>query len=441
MMFQRTISFGFLFVFLGSSFANTTIDLISSVEATLFNNPQINKAREDFNAFKEMETQSFASMLPNISISVSRSTVKQERSDGPNINLNQNYITESDVLTLRQPVYRPKLLKDYKKAQKQVIAEQLLLKEKEDALKIKVAEVYIRILKAYEEEKLFKKKLSLLTEQKRAILKSIDAGRGTITELAEVNAANDKAFADLIRVQQRIKTELNELRFYTGKKFDGIKKLDKNLNLVSNFKIENLEYWENKAVNNNYEIRNRREKIVVAKMNLASEKFGRYPSVDFNIQVSRGSSESTFFIDSETKSSSIGLTFFLPIYQGGFITSKIRQSSSLLNSEIEGLRGSEEDMRKTVQRTFYGMKENIKLSNVLSSAVDSALVELESNKKSASVGFRRQLDVLVSQQKLLRVERELIEANLNIILYWLNLNRLSSSVDIEVLKTANRYLN
>lgn len=440
-MFQRTISFGFLFVFLGSSFANTTIDLISSVEATLFNNPQINKAREDFNAFKEMETQSFASMLPNISISVSRSTVKQERSDGPNINLNQNYITESDVLTLRQPVYRPKLLKDYKKAQKQVIAEQLLLKEKEDALKIKVAEVYIRILKAYEEEKLFKKKLSLLTEQKRAILKSIDAGRGTITELAEVNAANDKAFADLIRVQQRIKTELNELRFYTGKKFDGIKKLDKNLNLVSNFKIENLEYWENKAVNNNYEIRNRREKIVVAKMNLASEKFGRYPSVDFNIQVSRGSSESTFFIDSETKSSSIGLTFFLPIYQGGFITSKIRQSSSLLNSEIEGLRGSEEDMRKTVQRTFYGMKENIKLSNVLSSAVDSALVELESNKKSASVGFRRQLDVLVSQQKLLRVERELIEANLNIILYWLNLNRLSSSVDIEVLKTANRYLN
>lgn len=441
MMFQRTISFGFLFVFLGSSFANTTIDLISSVEATLFNNPQINKAREDFNAFKEMETQSFASMLPNISISVSRSTVKQERSDGPNINLNQNYITESDVLTLRQPVYRPKLLKDYKKAQKQVIAEQLLLKEKEDALKIKVAEVYIRILKAYEEEKLFKKKLSLLTEQKRAILKSIDAGRGTITELAEVNAANDKAFADLIRVQQRIKTELNELRFYTGKKFDGIKKLDKNLNLVSNFKTENLEYWENKAVNNNYEIRNRREKIVVAKMNLASEKFGRYPSVDFNIQVSRGSSESTFFIDSETKSSSIGLTFFLPIYQGGFITSKIRQSSSLLNSEIEGLRGSEEDMRKTVQRTFYGMKENIKLSNVLSSAVDSALVELESNKKSASVGFRRQLDVLVSQQKLLRVERELIEANLNIILYWLNLNRLSSSVDIEVLKTANRYLN
>lgn len=440
-MFQRTISFGFLFVFLGSSFANTTIDLISSVEATLFNNPQINKAREDFNAFKEMETQSFASMLPNISISVSRSTVKQERSDGPNINLNQNYITESDVLTLRQPVYRPKLLKDYKKAQKQVIAEQLLLKEKEDALKIKVAEVYIRILKAYEEEKLFKKKLSLLTEQKRAILKSIDAGRGTITELAEVNAANDKAFADLIRVQQRIKTELNELRFYTGKKFDGIKKLDKNLNLVSNFKTENLEYWENKAVNNNYEIRNRREKIVVAKMNLASEKFGRYPSVDFNIQVSRGSSESTFFIDSETKSSSIGLTFFLPIYQGGFITSKIRQSSSLLNSEIEGLRGSEEDMRKTVQRTFYGMKENIKLSNVLSSAVDSALVELESNKKSASVGFRRQLDVLVSQQKLLRVERELIEANLNIILYWLNLNRLSSSVDIEVLKTANRYLN
>ena len=217
--------------------------------------------------------------------------------------------------------------------------------------------------------------------------------------------------------------------------------MNKNFNPKGFFQTKDLLYWEEKSVSNNYEIRNRREKISAAELGLASEKLARYPSVDFNIQLSRGSSESTFFVDSETKSSSLGLTIFLPLYQGGNVSSKIRQSASILNSEIEGLRGREEELRKTVQKTFYGMQESIKLSNALNSAVNSARIELEANKKSVVVGVRRQLDVLVSQQKLFRVERELIEVNLNIILYWLSLNKLSSNIDMKVLKIVNDYLN
>lgn len=440
-MIQRIVYSCFLLALNFNCHSRNSIDLISSIESALLNNPQIIKARYDFNAFKELESQSLANLLPNIALSVSRSTVNQERSDGSNIKLNQNYVTESDALTLRQPVYRPKLLKDFKKAKQEIAAEQLLLNEKEDSLKIRVAEVYIRILKAYEEEELLQKKLNLLNEQKRAVSKSIEAGRGTITELAEINAAKDKAAADLIKSQQIIKAELNELKFFTGEKFDGINKLNKNFNPKGFFQTKDLLYWEEKSVNNNYEIRNRREKISAAELGLASEKLARYPSVDFNIQLSRGSSESTFFVDSETKSSSLGLTIFLPLYQGGNVSSKIRQSASILNSEIEGLRGREEELRKTVQKTFYGMQESIKLSNALNSAVNSARIELEANKKSVVVGVRRQLDVLVSQQKLFRVERELIEVNLNIILYWLSLNKLSSNIDMKVLKIVNDYLN
>ena len=440
MMMKKVIFLAFLGVSISNSLASNFIDLVSCVESTLLNNPQIKKARHDFNAFKELENQSLANLLPNIGFSVSRSTVDQKRSDGINNKINQNYITESDALTLRQPVYRPRLLKNYRKAQKEVIAEQLLLNEKEDALKIQVVEVYVRILKAYEEENLLRERLDLLTEQKRAVSKSIEAGRGTITELAEINAAHDKAVADLIRAEQSIKAELNELRFYTGIEFAGIKKLNKNFKVVDQLKTNNLQYWEEKAVINNYEIEYKRIKISAAELGLASEKFGRYPSIDFNIQLSRGSSESTFFVDSETKSSSLGLTFFLPLYQGGNVTSKIRQSASLLNSEIEGLRGQEEDLKKTVQKIYYGMQESIKLSGALRSAVNSATIELEANKKSAIAGVRRQLDVLISQQKLLGVEKELVEANLNIILYWLSLNKLASNIDTDVLKIANSFL-
>ena len=57
------------------------------------------------------------------------------------------------------------------------------------------------------------------------------------------------------------------------------------------------------------------------------------------------------------------------------------------------------------------------------------MIELEATKKSTSAGVRKQLDVLISQQKALSVEREFIEAKLNILLYWLNLNMLKSDLN------------
>ena len=61
--------------------------------------------------------------------------------------------------------------------------------------------------------------------------------------------------------------------------------------------------------------------------------------------MARGSSESTFFVDSETNSNSIGLTFFEVTWY-----SKIRQSVSNLDAEVEGLKLQEEDLRKKFKK-------------------------------------------------------------------------------------------
>ena len=131
--------------------------------------------------------------------------------------LNQEYLMESDAISLRQPVYRPKLFKAYKEQKRGIVGTVIIIK-KEDVLKMKVIDAYFRSLRAYAEELLLEKRITLLNEQNRAATKSIDAGRGTVTELAEINAARDKAFADLIRARQNIRLELNELQFYTGLK-------------------------------------------------------------------------------------------------------------------------------------------------------------------------------------------------------------------------------
>ena len=112
--------------------------------------------------------------------------------------------------------------------------------------------------------------------------------------MAEIDAAKDKAVADRIRAKQSIKLELNELNFLTGEKIISIKKLDRNQNNFTQFGSLSLNAWEDRAVKGNYEILSKRESISAAKKALQAAKYDRYPTVDLNIALSRGSSESTF---------------------------------------------------------------------------------------------------------------------------------------------------
>jgi outer membrane protein TolC len=70
------------------------------------------------NIIKENEEQAFSQLLPTITVQVSRAQVEQDRKDNTQQFPTQSYTTESDALTLNQPVYRPKLLSEFKKAKK-----------------------------------------------------------------------------------------------------------------------------------------------------------------------------------------------------------------------------------------------------------------------------------------------------------------------------------
>ena len=78
------------FYFPGHSLAD--VDLLYCIDQAMQENSELKKNRSEFHAIKESEKQSFASLLPSVGISVSRSQVNQERSDGSGLKLDQEYI-------------------------------------------------------------------------------------------------------------------------------------------------------------------------------------------------------------------------------------------------------------------------------------------------------------------------------------------------------------
>ena len=413
--------------------------LMECISSATENNTEIARAKAEFEIIKERERQSLASLLPSVDVSVARSKVNQDRSDVGSGKINQSYVVERDSIFLRQPIYRPRLLNDFKRSKTDVAAERFALKEKEDLLKYKVSNSYMRILILDEQLSLQNRKTKLLDEQLIAAKKALIAGTGTITEEVELKAAYDKAIVDILAIKQAIKIEFRELSFLAGTDIKRIKKLNSEQDKFNELNKINMEEWQALALENNAGILRVQERIQALTLALSAQKKERLPVLDLNMEISRGSSESSFFVNSETSSKSIGLSLSVPIYRGGGISSKIREASARLTVEEEILRSQEDDIRKQVQKAYFGLSENYGLNQALSTAVKSAKLELSSNKKSAEAGFRRKLDILVSQQKLLNVEKDLFDSKANMLLFWINLNLLSGKLSQNEMKKLEKF--
>lgn len=407
---------------------------------TVLNNPQIKKSQAELNAAQERVNQAVASIRPQIGLSMSRAKVSQDRKDQGFPIRSQNYITESDSLLLQQPLYRPKLLREYKKMKVEKKAQEYDYLGARNELVMQVIELYISYIRAINTRRITEKKIALLEEQMLASNKMYSSGRGTITEIAEIRASLDKSNVELISVEQQIKSTLSELFFISGldsqTEVQEIKKYE-NLNVFDNVGLDD---WKKQALQANFKIQGIEKRIEAASVSLASEKYSRYPTLDLTVELSKGASESTFFVNSETENKSIGFNFYLPIFSGGRITSRIKQLSYILESERENMRYEISEVEKKVQRAYYGLNQSLKLNKALNTAVNSAEIQLEATKKSALAGLRRTLDVLISQQKLISVEKELNNSVMDVIIYWANLKMLSSNLEEQTIKQISNFL-
>ncbi len=385
------------------------------------------------NIIKENENQAYSQLLPTLSLQVARSQVEQDRKDNAQQFPTQSYTTESDSLTLSQPVYRPKLWSELKKAKKLTLSSRHEAKNEEQNLLLRVSLAYLNALSTQDNTLLHQKKIELLKVQKRFAEKSILAGTGTKTDLLEISASLDRAEATLIKLLQQQDFSFAELSILTGKNIKKIYTFDHKRFIPEDYNPGSLIKWQESSKKNNPMVMSIGERLNAAKIAISSSKYDHFPTVDLTAQISRGSSESTYFVNSSTETQSVGLSFFLPIYSGGMITSKVRQSIEQFNLEAEELRKMKNELKIKVQESYNSVREKKSLIKALIKARESAYSLVTANEKSVELGIRRRLDVLVSQQQLISVEKDLALTRFELITAWFDLHFNSGlSLDREI---------
>ena len=439
--FKKLVLSGLL---LSCSTAVMSMDLLKAYEAAKLQDATILAARATAQAGRENLPQALAQLLPNISASVGYNQ-NNLTSTTPNFlgveqTTKTDYPSQSQTLTLRQPLYRPFLKAQYQQAGARVDDANALLNQEEQNLVVRVVGAYFEAMLTHEQLNLVLAQRKAYTTQLDVARKSFAAGSGTRTDIDAAQAQLDLNAAEEIEVRQNMVYTLRQLEILVGQPIDQLSTLNTSKLQLLGPQPNNLLDWITRAEQNSPEIKSLKALVEVARLEVNKNQSGHYPTLDAIAQLSRSQSENFTNTQNRYNNASVGLQLNVPLFAGGAVTSSIRQALAARDRAEQLLEAGRRDLGLRVHKEFRGLTENIPKINALEQALISADQLVLSSSKSFQAGSRTVVDVLNAEQKRSVVLRDLAQARYIYLISNIRLLALVGAADVEAVRSINQAL-
>jgi protease secretion system outer membrane protein len=443
----RNASFKWLTVgstLLGLSMAASGMDLLQAYEAAQQQDATIRAARATAAAEYERVPQAKSQLLPSVNASVSRTT-NRLTSTTPNFlgveqTTNTNYPSSNQSITLRQPLYRPQLMAQYRQAQAQVDDADAVLVQEEQNLVVRVSSVYFEAMVTHDQLALILAQQAAYTTQLDASRKTFAAGSGTRTDIDEAQARLDMNQALELEARQNVTYTLQQLQMLVNQPIDKLATLD-----IPNLTLQypepnNLDDWSARAEDNSPQLQSLKARVESARQEVQKAKAGHLPTLDAIAQLSDSQSESVTNTSSRYTNRSFGLQLNIPLYAGGYVNSQVRQTLAGQERAEQTLEVGRRDLQMRVFKEFRGVTENIPKINALEQALRSADQLVLSSRKSFEAGSRTVIDILNAEQQRVLVQRDLAQARYVYLISKIKLLALVGEADVGAVVAVNAML-
>lgn len=439
--FKKLVLSGLL---LSCSTAVMSMDLLKAYEAAKLQDATILAARATAQAGRENLPQALAQLLPNISASVGYNQ-NNLTSTTPNFlgveqTTKTDYPSQSQTLTLRQPLYRPFLKAQFQQAGARVDDANALLNQEEQNLVVRVVGAYFEAMLTHEQLNLVLAQRKAYTTQLDVARKSFAAGSGTRTDIDAAQAQLDLNSAEEIEVRQNMVYTLRQLEILVNQPIDQLSTLNVSKLQLLGPEPNNLLDWITRAEQNSPEIKSLKALVEVARLEVDKNQSGHYPTLDAIAQLSRSQSENFTNTQNRYNNASLGLQLNVPLFAGGAVTSSIRQALAARDRAEQLLEAGRRDLGLRVHKEFRGITENIPKINALEQALISADQLVLSSSKSFQAGSRTVVDVLNAEQKRSVVLRDLAQARYIYLISNIRLLALVGAADVEAVRSINQVL-
>ncbi len=414
-------------------------DLIDVYRDALAQDPVYASARSALEANREVLPQARAGTLP--SISASGNFLRNERESGGN---SSGYNTYGYSLSLTQPLFRRQTWIAVDQADLQVKQFEAVFADVQQNLIVRAAQAYFDVLLAQDNVALSSAQKKAFSEQLAQAKRNFEVGTATIVDSYEAQARYDLAVSKEISDQNDLEIKRQALQQLVGKLNATLAPLKDNVALALP-EPANMEAWVSSSEMVSPVIAQLRAANEIAKKEVDRNQAGHLPTLD--LVGSYGDSRAPSFNllgqqagTLSTKSAQVGLQLTIPIYQGGGVNSRVRQSISNREKSAQDLENTKRTVAQSVRQSFLGVKNGVAQVKALEAALVSNQSSLDSTILGKEVGVRTNVDILNAQQQLFQARRDLQQARYNTILSQLRLKSAVGRLQEEDLAEVNRLL-
>ena len=420
------------------------LDLAQVYRLALEQDSTIRAARAAADAGRERLPQARAQLLPTISANASRSKNDLETTTpdflGRPATSNDKYTSSNESLTLRQPIFRKLLTAQYRQAKALVEGAEATLERELQNLVIRVTQAYFETLQADEQLLLIGVQKTAYTTQVDAARKGFAAGSGTRTDIDEAQARLDLILAQELEARQNVDLARRQIQVLINQPVDKVAPIDVRKLELAPPTPASIEEWTLQAEAFSPEIRSLRAQIEAARYEVEKAKAGHYPTLDAIAQISRSNSENVTRVNSQYHQKQIGLQLAVPIFQGGYVNSQVREALAQQERADNALEAGRRDLGVRVHREFRGVTEGVLRVRALEQAVRSTEQLAVSSRRSFEAGARTRLDILNAEQQAGTARRDLAQARFAYLVARVRLKALAGSLMPENIDEINGWL-
>ncbi len=344
-------------------------------------------------------------------------------------------------LTLTQPVFRPQNRAQYDQAEFQVRQAEAVFGQAAQDLVVRSAQAYFDVLSAEDTLALVRAQKAAISEQLAQAKRNFEVGTATITDTHEAQARFDLNTAQEISAVNDLEVKRRILQQITGRAYDSLKPLRGDVKL-SPPNPANMQAWVDIAEKQSFPVQVQEAASQIAGLEIKRTRAQNYPTVDLVASV--GQTNQTGSTLSATGSlitpTAIGLQVAVPIYQGGFISSREREAGANYEKSRQDLENARRSSALSSRQSFLGVINGIAQIAAFEAALVSSQSALDSNKLGYEVGVRINIDVLNAQQQLFSTRRDLATARYNTITNYLRLKAAAGTLREEDVIEVNKAL-
>lgn len=375
-------------------------------------------------ADQEQTEQAQAQLLPQVTASMS---AKKEQYQLPSSSRDFDENTNNKNLQVTQVVYNRQALHGLEQAGLKVDYAKLRLLGITNELGMRVAQAYLNVLLA-QENRLLSQQQVVTTEKRLAqVDAALKVGYSTKVDRLGLIAELDNAKAQLQSDEQQVATYKQRLKVLIGQNVPSVLPWPKFDNKVVVNKLTAGRDWLSDAANHNIDVMMQQKAVEVAQQEVEVRTSAFYPTLNLGAYYADASGASYFAQKNDNKVAYLEMK--MPLYQGGYDSSRVREGRALLKSAEYDEKFAQLDATQQAQEQLSNVRSSQERLDALAQAIVSGEAYLASVEEGYRLGVRDISEVSRAKEKLFANRRDQVRATVDLLNALIQLYAVAGKLD------------